>query len=93
MLLDILAYNFIIFTEVEIVILLFQCIPSTVQSVSMPSSATTENDTKKLGKKKERNRENKIHIYMHIYCIIYFSFFLGFYFKRQNALRISNYSS
>ena len=45
--------GFMISTEVEIVILLYQCIHSTVQSVSMPSSATTEKDTKKLGKRRK----------------------------------------
>ena len=49
--------GFMISTEVEIVILLFQCIHSIVQSVSMPSSATTEKDTKKLGKEGKKYRK------------------------------------
>ena len=42
----------------------------------------------KLGKRRKEMEKIK-YIHMHIYCNIFSSF--GFYFKRQNALRISNY--
>ena len=63
--------GFMISTEVEIVILLYQCIHSTVQSVSMPSSATTEKDTKKLGKRRKEIQKIK-YIYTCTFIILFF---------------------
>ena len=55
---NIVSLGYIISSEVEIVILLYQCIHSTVQSVSMPSSATTEKRHEKIrGKEGKKYRK------------------------------------